>query len=111
MTGPARASGEGGQPARVFTFRGGWHPLTPHAQAAYDDVTVWRGNALYDEGCLCPENGVPFIARGGEYAPGFELTNGAVAQAFSFEPGDRVVRVRTDLPFFLAEWRVERSRP
>lgn len=93
----------------VLTFRGGWHPLTPHPEGSYGDVLVWRGNELYEEGCLVPENGQPFVALGGEHAPGFSLSNGAAFEPFVFEKGDRVVRVRTDLPFFMAEWRVERG--
>ena len=90
-------------------YRGLWHLLTPHPDGAYRNLLVWRGNGNYADGCLVPHDGEAFVALGGEWAPGYRLLNGAEAEPFELRPGDIATRMRTDLPFELALWRIERA--
>ena len=57
---------------------------------------------------LCPVDGVPFVALGGERAGGYRLGDGTVVEGFELRPGEIATRLRTGLPHHLAEWRIER---
>jgi hypothetical protein len=58
---------------------------------------------------LIPEDGRPFVALGGERLLPYETASGARAEGFTLRSGDRVMRVRSDLPSSFAEWHIERA--
>jgi len=89
-------------------LRGGLNVVTPHAPEAYPGLQVVRpGSWRY--AVIVPRDGDTIVARGGETLYGYRTPDGGVADGFRLEPGDRATRVRSDLPWSMAEWRVERS--
>ena len=114
----------------VETFVSGIHLATPHGPEEYPGLQVVRPGE-WDYAVIVPTDGQTFTALGGEWVPGYRLRRGITsaqrsgapctdsaqrsgapfieAQGFTLGPGDEVTRVRTDLPGFLAEWRVRRA--
>lgn len=92
----------------VETYRGGVHLTTTHEPAAYSDVQAVQVGA-WRYAVLVPEDGRTFTALGGERLLPYETARGARAEGFTLRPGDRVTRLRSDLPSSFAEWRIERA--
>lgn len=92
----------------VTTYRGGCHLTTPHPADRYPGVLVVRP-AQWRYWVIVPEDGHPITAHGGERLVAYRLVDGIETDGFVLVPGDRVTRVRADLPRGLAAWRVERG--
>lgn len=97
------------QPPGVEIYTAGLNPLTPHAPEDYPGLLVVRpGPEWY---CvIVPDDGQTIVARGGEKLYAYTTPSGGVARGFELRRGDRATRVRSGLPFHLAEWRVERQQ-
>lgn len=93
----------------IETYTAGQNLLTRHPPESYRGVVVVRVAPHHGESFICPGDGQTFRALGGEKIYGYETPAGVRAQGFSLRAGDRATRVRSDLPSFLCEWRIERA--
>ena len=93
----------------VEIYRGSLNPLPPHACDRYAPLLVVHPAPGWPYNVIIPNDGETILALGGERILAYTTPGGGVAQAFELRPGDRATRVRPDLPFHLAEWRVERA--
>ena len=91
-------------------LQGGRNVLTPHASDAYPELRVIRPGR-WDLSLILPEPGQTIRALGGERVFAYETVDGGRAQGFELRAGDRATLVRKDLPYCLAEWRIERVAP
>jgi hypothetical protein len=91
------------------TLQAGRNVLTPHAAVAYPELQVIRPGR-WDMSLIVPSPGQTIEALGGETVFGYETVDGGRAAGFVLGPGDRATLVRRDLPYCLAEWRIERAR-
>ncbi len=95
----------------VETYLGSCNPLTPHDCDQYAPLLVVHPAPGWPYNVIVPSDGETIVALGGERILAYTTPGGGVAQAFELRPGDRATRVRSGLPFHLAEWRVERASP
>jgi hypothetical protein len=93
----------------VETYRSARNLETPHPLEAYPGICVFAV-ASWTHSLIVAEAGQSFVARGGERALAYETPQGGRAEGFELRLGDRVTMVRSDLPFYLAEWQIERAR-
>jgi hypothetical protein len=91
------------------TYRAGRNLLTPHGPQAYPGLLVVKPGPEWDAFVIVPEEGATILARGGEKVYAYETVDGGRGEAFELREGDRATLVKVDLPFALAEWRVERG--
>ena len=91
------------------TYRSGRNLLTPHGPEAYPGLLVVKPGPDWDTCVVVPDDGATIVARGGEKIYAYETVDGGRAQGFELRPGDRATLVRSDLPFALVEWRVQRE--
>jgi len=94
----------------VETYRSGRNLETPHPPEAYPGLRVVR-IGQWPVNLITPKDGEIVIALGGERVFGYETVDGGRAEGFDLRSGDRATLVRSDLPFFFAEWRIERGSP
>lgn len=92
----------------VELYRGGMNLATPHGPDAYPGHEVVHP-AGWAFAVIIPADGRAFTALGGERLHAYKTARGAAAEGFTLHRGDRVTRLRADLPHALAEWRVERA--
>ncbi len=92
---------------RTLTIRAACHLATPHQVGDYPGLLVVAVPG-WSQRVIVIDDGQTIEARGGEYAPGYELPDGLRVDELRLSPGDRATRVRA-LPRHLAEWRVERA--
>lgn len=97
-------------PEAAVVLRGGLNVVTPHAPEAYPGLLVVRPGLSWRVAVIVPQDGDTIVARGGETLYGYRTPDGGVADGFRLEPGDRATRLRSDLPWSMAEWRLERAR-
>jgi len=93
----------------IEIYRGSLNPLTPHACDRYGALLVVEVAPGWPYRVMVPKDGETILALGGERILAYTTPSGAVAEGFELRPGDRATRVRSDLPFHLAEWKVERA--
>ena len=91
------------------TRRGGRNLVTPHGVGDYPGINVVRPDPRWTVSVICPEPGQTIVGRGGERLYPYETVDGAPAQGFELNPGDRATLVRCDLPYFLCQWRLDRA--
>jgi hypothetical protein len=101
-------SGMAGTPI-VERYRGSCNPLTPHACDQYGSLLVVTPGPSWTYNVIVPNDGQTIVALGGERILAYTTPDGGVAQGFELRPGDRATRVRSGLPFHLADWEVERA--
>ncbi len=92
------------------TYRSGRNLETPHPPEAYPGLRVVR-IGRWPVNLITPTDGQTISALGGERVIGYETVDGGKAEGFELLSGDRATLVRSDLPFFFAEWRIERASP
>jgi hypothetical protein len=90
------------------TLQAGRNVLTPHPADAYPALEVIRPGA-WDLALILPQPGQTIVALGGEKVFAYETVDGGRAQGFELRRGDRATLLRRDLPFCLAEWRIEHA--
>jgi hypothetical protein len=95
--------------AAVETLVAGRILMTPHATQDYPGLMVVRPGPLWSLGLLVVEDGQSFLAKGGERVYPYETRERVRADGFELRAGDRVTLVRSGLPAFLVEWRIERA--
>jgi hypothetical protein len=93
----------------IETFIAGRNLMTSHAAECYPGLRVVRPGPLWSIGLIVPVDGQTIVARGGERIHGYVTASGEGAQGFALEPGDQATVLRSDLPAFLVEWRIERA--
>ena len=98
-----------GKISAVEIHRGARNLETPHPPEAYPGIRVFTVES-WSHSLILANDGETFVAKGGEKAYSYETPYGGRAEGFVLRPGDRVTLVRSDLPFYLAEWRIERAR-
>jgi len=90
-------------------YRGGRNLLTTHGAESYPGLRVVRPGSAWLTSIIVPEDGDAVVARGGERVYAYDTVDGGHADGFELGAGDRATLVRSDLPFFLVEWRIERA--
>ena len=90
-------------------YKGGLNPLTPHGCDKYAGLLVVDVAPGWPYHVIVPNDGDTIVALGGERILAYTTPTGATAEGFTLRPGDRATRVRSGLPFHLAEWTVERA--
>jgi hypothetical protein len=98
-------SADAGQPE---IYRGAQNLTTQHAPEHYPGIQVVLPFE-WSYAVIIPQDGQSFTALGGERLLPYQTADGAVAQGFTLSAGDRVTRVRSDLPHAFAEWHVLRN--
>ena len=105
LTGPPNR----GKPAALAdVFRSSRNVLTPHRPEDYPGRLVVVPGPRWEVSVICLQEGESFVARGGERIYAYETTDGARADGFVLDPGDRATLAATKLPHGLHEWRIER---
>jgi hypothetical protein len=87
----------------------GCNLLTTHGAEDYPGLLVVRPGAAWETAIIVPKEGDTVVARGGEKVYAYDTVDGGHADGFELRPGDRATLVRLNLPFSLAEWRIERA--
>jgi hypothetical protein len=95
--------------AQTETVIAGRNLMTPHPSDCYPGLRVVRPGPGWAMGIIVPEDGQTIVATGGEKVYAYETVNAVRADAFELRAGDRATLVRSDLPAFLVEWRIERA--
>jgi len=91
------------------TYRSGRNLLTPHGPESYPGLVVVKPGPQWDTFVIVPEDGATIVGLGGEKIYAYETVDGGRAQELELRPGDRAILVRSDLPFALVEWKVQRE--
>jgi hypothetical protein len=91
------------------TLRGGRNLVTPHAAEGYAGLLVVRPGPEWQVGVIVPEVGQTIVGRGGERLYSYRTIDGASADGFTLEAGDRATLVCAGLDHSFAEWRLERA--
>lgn len=97
-----------GTEAAPEIYRGAQNLMTQHGPEHYPGIQVvlpFEWSYLV----IILQDGQHFTARGGERLIGYQTADGEVAQGFTLLAGDRVTRVRSNLPHAFAEWHVVRA--
>ena len=82
--------------------------MTPHGPQSYPGFRVIRpGN--WEQYLLVGQEGMGFVALGGERVYAYATVDGGHAQAFLLRAGDHATLTRNGLDYGLAEWQVQRS--
>lgn len=92
------------------TYRAGRNLVTPHHPEDYPGLLVVKPGARWEVHVIVPEDGATIVAHGGEKIYGYDTVDGGHADGFELQAGDRATLVRSQLPFSLVEWRIERAR-
>lgn len=98
-------------PEPLELYRGAQNLTTPHRPADYPAELRVVVPCEWSFGVIILEDGQSFVARGGERLIAYRTAHGGIAQGFTLRPGDRVTRLRSDLPHAFAEWQVQRFQP
>lgn len=88
------------------SYRGSRNLLSPHVGADYGAVTTYHPPG-WTHVFVCPKPGESFVAKGGEFAPGFEIAPGRAADRIDLAAGARATVLGWDETTFLADWLVE----
>jgi hypothetical protein len=97
----------GAAAGRAEIYRGAQNLTTQHGPEHYPGIQVVLPFE-WSYAVIVLRDGQSFTARGGERLLPYRTADGAVAEGFTLSPGDRVTRVRSDLPHAFAEWQVLR---
>ena len=92
----------------VEVLRGGRILVTPHHAADYPGLLVVRPGPEWQVWVIVPEVGQTIVGCGGERLYAYRTIDGACADGFTLEAGDRATLVRAGLEHSFVEWRLER---
>ncbi|HET7291749.1 MAG TPA: hypothetical protein VFM88_04940 [Vicinamibacteria bacterium] len=91
------------------TVIGARNLMTPHGVDDYPGLLVVRPGPGWDMAVIVPKDGDTIVGRGGELSYSYDTMDGTHAGGFRLRAGDRATLVRSGLPHFLVEWRIERA--
>ena len=91
------------------TVIGARNLMTPHGVDDYPGLLVVRPGPGWDMAVIVPKDGDTIVGRGGELSYSYDTMDGTHAEGFNLRVGDRATLVRSGLPHFLVEWRIERA--